>query len=205
MLSLLARTCENTPCAVLLEKGTSTRERERLEGSVVRERVHARLQARTRPDCCRSFVLPVRTHDHAYVFVYHHDTCNEGQRYTKRAFLDDDEGSRTDGSERRHARTRPADVLSQYSLSLSPFLSRAPFFPSSIVFQLLYAATKPPFSHGLEETVIWRFWFAIIIGECILTNFIKIILRSVSEESNIIISKLLRFSDLYLRIFFTFY
>lgn len=39
----------------------------------------------------------------------------------------------------------------------------------------------------------------------ILTNFIKIILRSVSEESNIIISKLLRLSDLYLRIFFTFY
>lgn len=102
-------------------------------------------------------------------------------------------------------RERGQLTFSLNTLSLSPFLSRAPFFPPSIVFQLLYAATKPPFSHGLEETVIWRFWFAIIIGECNLTNFIKIILRSVSEESNIIISKLLRFSDLYLRIFFTFY
>lgn len=147
MLSLLARTCENTPCAVLLEKGTSTRERERLEGSVVRERVHARLQARTRPDCCRSFVLPVRTHDHAYVFVYHHDTCNEGQRYTKRAFLDDDEGSRTDGSERRHARTRPADVLSQYSLSLS-------FSLSSALFSALHCL--PAFVRGHEATLLSR-------------------------------------------------
>lgn len=107
------------------------RERERLEGSVVRERVHARLQARTRPDCCRFFVFVVVTHDDAYVFVQYHDTCNEGQRYTRRAFLDDDEGSRTDGSERRHARTRPADVLSRYSLSLPSALFFRPPLSSS--------------------------------------------------------------------------
>lgn len=122
-------------------------------------------------------------------------SCNEGQRYTRRAFLDDDEGSRTDGSERRHARTRPADVLSRYSLLSS--LER-PFFrpPLSSSFCTPWPRSHPSLTGSvLEETVIWRFWFAIIIGERKLTNFIKIILCSVSGESNIIVSKFLSFLD----------
>lgn len=197
LLSLLARTCENTPCAVLLEKGTST-ERGQKARSCASACTHGFRHAHdliVAVSSCLSS-LPVCEHDDAYVFVYHHDTCNEGQRYTRRAFLDDDEGSRTDGSERRHARTRPADVLSRYSLLSS--LER-PFFrpPLSSSFCTPWPRSHPSLTGSvLEETVIWRFWFAIIIGEKKLTNFIKIILCSVSGQSKyIIVSKFLRFLD----------
>lgn len=78
--------------------------------------------------------------------LLYYDTwnSNEGQRYE--AGLPRDVGSRRDGSERRHARTRPADVLSRYFSSL--LLRASPPLPAlsrpTIVFPLLYVATKPP-------------------------------------------------------------
>lgn len=67
----------------------------------------------------------------------HFSTMTHGivmkDRDTRGGFFLGDEGSRANGSESRHARTRPADVLSRYTLPRSLlFSSRAPFFRPSL-------------------------------------------------------------------------